>query len=247
MILLVENSLIKIAHLKRSGLTPIIIKTSIGLDEFLASPEIHSLGTAVVDVGEFDGFRQDDMLERGHRLAALGWRIVFWSSLANPARISQECWYEADNSVPAAERIVKAIASDFENCDLKRGQLPANYELTLQTLSGLLPFGLVWEAKDKDAALALPKGNDYEGLLIARLGEHINWSSSAFGNYVSRMDKLLADRAGETKVVGIWQTVGIEPPPGDLDSALRQLAQSDSPSQWNQRLTALRRTLLDFE
>lgn len=247
MILLIENSPAKINHVTTAGFALRVINTSDALEIFLGSTEIDTPGTAIVDVGEFDGFRQDDMLERGHRLADLGWRIIFWSSLANPSKISQECWFEDDSSYLAAERIVKAIASDFENCDLKRGQMPANYELTLQTLSGLLPFGLMWETKSKDAALALPTGNDYESLLIRRLGEHIEWSSSPFGNYVTKMDKLLAEKAGETKVVGIWQTAGIDPPPIDLDSALRQLALSDSPKQWNQRLTALRRTLLDQE
>jgi hypothetical protein len=248
MIVQIEDSQRKINVLKSAGLTPNkIIESRDTLREFLEGAEARELGIAVVDMGVFDGLTQQEMLEHGHALAESGWRVIFWSTLAKASLIGAECWFDDQDNYSAAERIAKAIASDFEDCDLKRGEVPANYELTLRTLSSLLPFGLLWETKNKDAALALPTGNDYEALLIARLSEHIKWSSSAFTNYVNKMDRLLADKAEETKVVGIWRTVGIEPPPGDLDSALRQLALSDSPRQWNQRLTALRRTLLDQE
>lgn len=130
-------------------------------------------------------------------------------------------------------------------------------ESALRLLSALLPFGLLWEANRNDQregliAAAQNLGDDlfsdFERLLVARFKQHLSgqqppdWEPSGFEHNAALLNDLLSRAAGQET---LWAQGGCASAPTELDSAIRTLAESGSLDLWNERLTALRDSLLE--
>lgn len=231
---------------------------SAGLASFMSGSGVNP-GVAVLDVAVFSEETQEGMLMKGEKLADRGWHVIFWSSAAGPKNVRADCWYENRLDEAGFRLLVEAVRKGPRESGLSQGRKPHHRELALEVLSTLWACGLHWEAlSDNDSSASLSdglsrltsaEGSDIGRIIVGQLWNHLSGetpgsiprelrpSFSVLNNLIVS-DILGADSARR------WEKAQVSGPPGDLASALKVMAESGSPAQWNARLETLRDILL---
>ena len=130
-----------------------VVEDGAQLDNFMQNKGSNA-GVAVVDIGVFDSHGRQEMLDVVEQLADDDWRVICWSAAVGALDVREDCWFVNENSPDGAKAIAVAIEAVMNGNEiavaglLHRGEKSSNsLETALQALSGLLPFGLLWELK----------------------------------------------------------------------------------------------------
>ncbi len=128
------------------------------------------------------------------------------------------------------------------------------HEGALKVLSALQPFGLIWEASGKsemreglqEAASELSEHDfiGFEAEVVRRLIDAKSvWPPPKYRRLVTSLNLVLENSAVGSAITD-WQKAGVSSPPNNLEDALTAISSANSSTEWNNRLMALRESLL---